>query len=449
MTEARTPEELEHDDLPPIEDDPKLDGTGGGGPAPDRALRPDGLEHDGNGLHGADPVGSGTAGGVILVKSARVGPRIAVMESGGLSSLPKAEVGEGMSVETAALDAALAFTGLAVRLEEAIGETDEFIDGVHVTTWFWLARPARTVLGDAAGPTATGFALHWLPVEEALEVLSSPAERALVERIRTRAIRARKPALVAPGAAELAADLEAFRDRSAAEWRDTDDPAQLDALLRAREEIERAEERLDRGDDAGARRARARAERATFSALDEEGRALALRRELDRAPERLRPALTAAVPTNGHASVELLTAVHSAVEAARDEDERAEAASRAAQAHVTLALGATAAAVLAGAFFGLFRTVPRPVLDPAVAAAVFLASGALGVWVGEALGALRSRGRGALSLPLAAAAGALAGLVLGAFLTGGLGDTLLEDAALTLSATFAAGWLVRTFLPRG
>ncbi|MEO0661689.1 MAG: hypothetical protein AAFZ87_09140, partial [Planctomycetota bacterium] len=208
MTEARTPEELEHDDLPPIEDDPKLDGTGGGGPAPDRALRPDGLEHDGNGLHGADPVGSGTAGGVILVKSARVGPRIAVMESGGLSSLPKAEVGEGMSVETAALDAALAFTGLAVRLEEAIGETDEFIDGVHVTTWFWLARPARTVLGDAAGPTATGFALHWLPVEEALEVLSSPAERALVERIRTRAIRARKPALVAPGAAELAADLE-------------------------------------------------------------------------------------------------------------------------------------------------------------------------------------------------------------------------------------------------
>lgn len=444
MTEARTETDYQ-DDLPPIEDDLELDGAPGtaGPPHAGRTDTPD-VHH---------------AAGVVLVKGGPVGPRVAVLEAGGVVSLPKAEVGPGMSAETAAMEAAVCFIGRRVRLVESIGEVEEILDGERVRCWFWLATPAlargRGGLGqgDSRGPAAHGFALHWVDLEEAAELLTSGEERAIVDRLRHRQLPVGRTPLANPDGVALADELQALRDESLAGLRGAEDPERTDALLRMREEIERAEERLDRGDRSGARRARVRAEREALAALDADGRALAFRRTLDRAPDHLRHALGATLPADGSpVSLDVLLAVHSAVEHAMDEEERARAVRRAAQTHVTLALAATIAALLAAATFGLFETAPRPVLQTSVAALIFVASGALGGWVGEALHALRTRADGgrsmAVSLPMAAAAGGLAGLALGAFLTGGLQAEVLDGAALKMAATFTAGWLVRTILPR-
>ena len=456
MHEARVTDELD-EDLPPIEDDPELDGpdaTGAGDPpgvdvgppAPTESARV-------SGRAGA-PIGD-LAGGVVLVRRTAAGARIAVLESGGHVSLPKAEVGEGSSAETAALDAAHAFTGLDARLVESIGESEEDVDGAVVRTWFWLARPSRVLAGDAVGPTAPGFTLHWVDVEEALDALDSAGERAVVERVRRRPeLRSGPRPLASPDTVAIVRELDAFRDESGAGAL-----ADLDALTRARIELERAEERLDRGDAAGARRARARAERATLATLDGRGRAIALQRALDRAPERLRATLAAATPGLGSGvdvPLDLLTTIHAAVDAALDEDDARAASRRAAQSRAAIALGATALGALVAAAAGLLGG-GAPELASFTAALVFLASGALGGWTGETLQALRGPERGAhgtsgerrgIVLPMAAAAGGLTGLALGAFLTSGLQSEGAADAGFVLGATFAAGWLVRTLLPR-
>ncbi|QDV08057.1 hypothetical protein Poly30_35930 [Planctomycetes bacterium Poly30] len=448
MNEAHLRED-EFDDLPPIEDDIELEGEG----SMDAELRTGHLSM--SRPRGAGQGGSAqepwNAAGACVIRATDAGARIAVLESGGLVSLPKAEVGPGESAETAATRAAEAFTGRKVKLVETLGETEEWIEGEPMATWFWLARPTRAAGLDLVAPPPAGFTLHWLDLEEAAQALSSDGERSLVTRLLSQPLPAKKLAFASPEHRHLAQDLEAFRDDSVALARGAQDPEQLEALLRARDEIERAEERLTRGDVAGARRARARAERETLGALDDEGRSVAFRRALDRAPEHLRPALAAAAPVNGGpVSVDVLLAVHSAVETALEDEARKQDARRTAQTHATIALGATAAAVLIAAAAGLFKTAPRPVLDTVGAALVFLTAGLLGGWVGEALFSLREeRGQRRLSLPMAAAAGALAGLAVGAVLSSGFETLMVEDAALSVAATFAAGWLVRTVLPRG
>jgi len=442
------------DDLPPIEDDPELDGPGpSGGEDPCAVASPATASPDVSGPDDA-PIGD-LAGGVVLVRRSAAGARIAVLEAGGQVSLPKAEVGEGSSPETAALDAAHAFTGLNARLVESIGESREDVGGAVVRTWFWLARPSRVLAGDAVGPTAAGFTLHWVDVEEALDALDSEGERAVVERVRRRPeLRSGPHRLASPETVAVVRELDAFRDESGAGAL-----ADLDALTRARIELERAEERLDRGDAAGARRARARGPRATLATLDGRGRALALQRALDRAPERLRATLAAATPGHGAADdvpLDLLTTIHAAVDAALDEDDARAAARRAAQSRAALALGATALGALVAAAAGLLGG-DAPALAPFTAALVYLASGALGGWTGETLQVLRDPERGPLGaggarrgvvLPMAAAAGGLTGLALGAFLTSGLQTDAATDGGFVLGATFAAGWLVRTLLPR-
>ncbi len=465
MTEAHPPHDSTIDDLPPIEDDPLFDG-----PDPHMDTLPPLEEPSGesgrNGTHDLHFDGAGsdrsdyestaeenvrTAGGVVIVRAGETGPRLAVLESGGVVSLPKAEVGPGMSAETAAGHAAEAFAGVRVRLVESIGETEEWIDESLVTTWFWLAKTARGASLEPTTPPPAGFLLHWVDPEEASHALSSPGERSLVERVMRRPMSAKKRPFASLESVGLAQEIEAFRDESAASARTMQDPEQLDALLRAREEIERAEVRLARGDAAGARRARARAERETLHSLDAEGRTLAFQRAVSRAPDRLQQALRATAPPLGSdVSLNVLLAVQAAVDSALDEDEREREIRRAAQGRVTVAFVVTTIAVLAAAWLGLFQTAPRPTLDTAVAAVIFVVTGALGGWVGESLFALRERNRGRhLALPMTAATGALAGLGLGAILSGGLATFMVEDAALTVTATFVAGWLVRMLLPRG
>lgn len=437
MSEAHHPIDHTVDDLPPLEHDPELDGPE---PGDDPGIYP----------HSA-PGEPRAAGGVIVVRAFDGGPRIAVLESGGVVSLPKAEAGPGMSAETAAHRAAEAFTGKRVRLQESLGETHETLEGDEVVTWFWLAKPVAGARLDPAAPAPAGFRLHWIDVEEAEQVLTSEQERHLLDHLHARELGTRRRPFASLEARSLAAELEAFRDESAHAARSMHDPDQLDALMRAREEIERAEGRLARGDAAGARRARARAEREVLASLDGHGRALALQRALDRAPEHMRPALRAAAPAPGEAvSSDVLLAVQAAVDSALESQEREVELQRAAQIRATVALMATTAAVLAASGFGLFRGEALPAFDTGIASALFAGCGLLGGWVGEALYALREPNRRRhLALPLTAATGALAGLALGAVISGGFTALKTQDAALVVAATFAAGWLARVLLPRG
>lgn len=413
------------DDLPPLEHDPELDG-----PAPAAAI-------DGH-----------TAGGVIVVRATESGPRLAVLESGGVVSLPKAEAGPGMSAETAAHRAAAAFVGQRVRLVESIGETRELVDGDDVVTWFWLARPGRAVELDPAEPPPPGFQLHWIDLEEAEQTLTSEGERELAARLAGRGFPHRRLPFDSLEARALAADLEGFRDESAATAHALEDPRRIDALTRARAEIERAENRLARGDMAGARRARARARREALASLDPRGREQALDRAIERAPAHMRSSLRSAAPAAGEpVSLDALLAIHTAVDAAVEDQESALDLRRTAQLRATAALLATAAAVVTAGALGLFGVAAE--LGARGATTLFAVSGLLGGWVGEALLAIREPDRSQqLAQPLTAATGAVAGLALGAILTGGFAPLSAENTAQVLAATFAAGWFVRSLLPR-
>jgi len=438
MAEARGIE----DELPPIEDD--FDES-------EAFVRRGGVADDPR-----DPAVPATrsAGGVVVVRATEAGPRIAVMECGGFVSLPRAEVGPGESAETAAKRAGQAFLGASVSLLETLGETHEDQDRDDVCTWFWLARARRPALLKPGNPPPPGFALHWLDIDEAADALDSDEESALLGRIGRDALPRRKRAFASGEHRALRHDLDALRDMTVAGTQTAEDPARADALVRARLELERAEERLARGDDAGARRAHERAEREALAVLDGPGRAAALRRALARLSEDQRASLGIAPPTDGEVvALDLVLTVQSAVEAANEERARRAHFRRAAQIDATLALAATLAGVMTAASLGLFHppTAEAGSHGSELLAAVYLAAGALGGWAGEALNALRTRGpdRG-LSLPLAAAAGGLAGLAMGAFLTGGLGG--IPDgtnAALTVAAAYATGWLGRRAVPSG
>lgn len=425
MAEAHHPIDHPVDDLPPIEHDPELDG-----PAPVAAI-------DGH-----------TAGGVAVVRATESGPRLAVLESGGVVSLPKAEAGPGMSAETAAHRAAEAFVGRRVHLVESIGETRDLFDGDDVVTWFWLARPGRAAGLDPTEPPPPGFQLHWIDLEEAEQTLTSEGEREIAARLARRTFPHVRRPFDSLEARELAAELEAFRDETTATTDALEDPGRVDALLRARAEIGRAEARLARGDTAGARRARARARREALAGLDAHGRDHALLRAIERAPAQMRSSLRAAAPEPGEpVSLDALLAVQSAVDAAVEEQERTLELHRAAQLRATAALLATSAAVVTAGVLGLFGVAAE--LGAGGATTLFAVAGLLGGWAGEALFAIREPDRRQhLAQPLTAATGAVAGLALGAILTGGFAPLSAENAALILASTFAAGWFVRTLLPR-
>lgn len=459
MHEAHGYEGAIEDELPPIEDDELLDGPGahavhaGNGTAGANGVGgdPDEFGETGLGSDSAEPGEVRMAGGVLLVRAMDTGHRLAVLESDGWLSLPKAEAMPGESAEHAAQRAAEAFTGLRVQLAESVGETEDWIGDDLLRSWMWLARPARGPVSRAPRAGAEGFQLHWLDLEEAEGMLGSEGERDLVARLRRIPLPGRRIPSLSADRRSMAHDLEAFRDSSAALARRTGDPEHLDAFLRARDEIERAEERLARGDRAGARRARARAERETLLSLDADGRALAMRRALERAPEHLAPILSSVAPAPGApVSHEVLLAVHSAVEAEAEESAREQDLRGGAQAQAAIALGAATLFALVASATGLLGSAAdAPAVDPWVLAVAFVVAGALGGWVGEALYGLRQNARASsLALPLATAAGGLAGFVLGAVLSGGLVPLGAGGSPLVIAATFAAGWLARAIVPR-
>ena len=106
----------------------------------------------------------------------------------------------------------------------------------------------------------------------------------------------------------------------------------------------------------------------------------------------MRSSLRSAAPATGEpVSLDALLAIHTAVDAAVEEQESALDLRRAAQLRATAALLATAAAVVTAGALGLFGVSAE--VGARGATTLFAVSGLLGGWVGEALLAIREPDR--------------------------------------------------------
>ncbi len=405
-----------------------------------------------------------SAGGVVLVRRTEVGARIAVMESGGLASLPRAEVGPGESAETAARRAARVFLGGAPRLRRTLGETREATGEGLVLTWFWLASPGRGP--DASDPQGSavppGFRVHWMEVEEARLSLESEDEADLLSHLGPDDLRSKSSPLASGERRELRAALSLTREQilhrhgadegldlaegsgAAPAGGEVADQAVEEAPEAARFELHRAEERLARGDLEGARRAQARAARAVLFALDGPERRVEFTRLWRNLPDPTRQGLGLGGLTPGWTpGVGDLLTLHDASEAEREERHREQIAARGHQVRASLALLASIAALswlAAAAPLATSHGLDVPVMY----ALHFCLLGAVGGWSGGALRRVRAvAGReapstAAFDAALGAAAGLGAGLALSAGFTTPLAGGHLAFAA---TATYIAGWL--------
>ncbi|MDG1985938.1 MAG: hypothetical protein P8M11_15385 [Planctomycetota bacterium] len=400
-----------------------------------------------------------SAGGVLFIRRTGLGARIAVIECRGLASLPRAEAGPGESAETAAMRAAEAFVGHGARLVRTLGETREQTDEGEVLTWFWLASPARGRQGSAAGQAnpPEGYRLHWVELEEAILTLESEDEAELLRHLNGKELRTRAPLLPSGARSELEVALSLARERALAyhgAWRGAEQvspldgelhadagPRDLDALLEiAQVEVQRAEERLARGDMRGARRARARAARAALFTLDAPGRRVEFARLWRALPEQDREqlGLSHLAPGAPPELADLLT-LHDAAEARAEQDDSDRAVASGLQRRASLPLLASAAAMV-----WIATAAPLAVesgLDvPATFALHSSALGALGGWTA---GSIR-RVQGGAAPPIApfeAALGAAAGLAAGAALSAGFTTALAGGhLAFMAAAVYAAGW---------
>lgn len=430
-----------------------------------------------------------SAGGVIVVRRTEAGARIAVMESGGLASLPRAEVGPGESAETAARRAARVFIGGSTRLRRTLGETRESTDEGLVLTWFWLASVGRWADPEPASPCAPppGFRVHWMEVEEARLSLESEDEADLLAHLGSEELRAHPSPLASAERRELRAALSLTRERTLGRHGASDALENMDAagtslppgeapdegvevsLETARFELHRAEQRLARGDLEGARRAQARAARAGLFSLDSSGRRVEFARLWGSLPDSTRQGLGLGGFTPGLApGLEQLLTLHDAAESEREEGHRRQAAARGHQVRASLALLGSAAA-----FSWLAAAAPLAVEHgfdiPVMYALHACLLGAVGGWTGGALRRIRSvAGLAITGRPVAdhevssrrdaaqgiapapvfeVALGAAAGLAAGLALSGGL-TAPLSGGHLAFAAvgTYAAGWFgVRQF----
>jgi len=418
----------------------------------------------------ADPVVS--AGGVVLVRRTGAGARIAVMESGGLASLPRAEVGPGESAETAALRAAHAFVGGEPRLQRTLGETRERTGEGLVLTWFWLATPGREPsqgVGSEFAPPP-GYRLHWMEMEEASLSLGSEQEAELLRYLGADELRGNLRPLASAERRELEAALSLTREQTLHPQGPAADLAAGDGGGRgsstgvdvgheildeatefAQLEIQRAEERLERGDLEGARRARARAARAGLFALDGPGKRVEFARLWRALPDATRHGLGMERFSPGSPPpLEDLLTLHDAVEAEREDRHRQRDVARGHQVRASLALLASAAV-----FSWLAAAAPLAVergLDvPGTFALHFGLLGAVGGWCGGAFRRVRqSEGHAGPTIPaFDATLGAALGLAAGAALTAGFTTLMMGGhLAFVSAATYAAGWAATALVSR-
>lgn len=100
-----------------------------------------------------------------------------------LWALPKGTPNSGESIAETALRETREETGIAVEIEEPLGSVSYFFvrKGVrfHKTVHFFLMRP----VGGSIDEHDHEFdEVRWLQLEEALQIMSYPTEREVVER---------------------------------------------------------------------------------------------------------------------------------------------------------------------------------------------------------------------------------------------------------------------------
>jgi 8-oxo-dGTP pyrophosphatase MutT (NUDIX family) len=95
-------------------------------------------------------------------------------------SLPKGKVEPGESWETAALREVREETGFDCELGEPLGAT-LYAPGGHEKEVRWFRMEP---VGDAAATDGEVDEVRWLPLDDALRLLSYEGEREIVERLR-------------------------------------------------------------------------------------------------------------------------------------------------------------------------------------------------------------------------------------------------------------------------
>lgn len=129
-----------------------------------------------------------SAGGVVYRKSGAAAEVIILTRAEGkVFCLPKGKMEKSETPQEAALREVKEETGLNGTIEEELGEikywfySDEDKARVHKTVTFFLMKYES---GDIADHDTDAEEVRWLPIEQALEIMTYPSERQMVEMAR-------------------------------------------------------------------------------------------------------------------------------------------------------------------------------------------------------------------------------------------------------------------------
>ena len=127
-----------------------------------------------------------SAGGVVYRKSG-AGTEVAILTrgEGKIFCLPKGKIEKPETPQQAALREIREETGLTGTIEKDLGKinyrfySDEDGARVHKTVYFYLVKYES---GNTADHDTDAEEVRWLPLEEALKIMTYPSERQMVEK---------------------------------------------------------------------------------------------------------------------------------------------------------------------------------------------------------------------------------------------------------------------------
>jgi len=140
-----------------------------------------------------------SAGGVVYRKTGPKTEIVVLTRSGGkIFCLPKGKIEKSETPQQAALREIKEEAGLAGTIEKELGKisywfySDEDEVRVHKTVYFYLVRYES---GSTADHDTDAEDARWLPIDEALKIMSYPSERRMVEKAGTLLRLAQEPSL--------------------------------------------------------------------------------------------------------------------------------------------------------------------------------------------------------------------------------------------------------------